>query len=130
MGVWVAAAQDAPLRLLGASSAATHGERDASRLLAHASLVVQQLTGLIAEPVLVDQGPDVIRTAKGAGLLVVGLPETWRTEGLGALRADLVKSAPVPMLLVRRGRRPGILGANEDVTRYRWSTIGHAVPGA
>jgi hypothetical protein len=129
MGVWIAAAHGAPLRLLGASSAATRGDRDASKLLAHASLVVQQLTELVAEPVLVDEGADVLRIAKGSGLLVVGLSEGWRTEGLGALRADLVRSAPAPTLLVRRGKR-GILGKNEDVTRFRWSTMGHAVPGA
>jgi Kef-type K+ transport system membrane component KefB len=124
MGVWIASARHAHLRLLGASATATHVARDASRLLANTSLVVQQLTGLVAEPALVDEGSDVIRMAEGAGLLVVGLSDAWQDEGLGALRTELVKSAPAPMLLVRRGRRPGVLAANEDATRYRWSTMG------
>ncbi len=130
MGVWIATARHSPLRLLGAAFSGEREERDASRLLANASLVVQQLTGLVAEPVLVNPGPDVIRMAEGAGLLVVGLSEDWRTAGLGPLRSGLVKSAPAPTLLVRRGRRSGVLGANEEATRFRWSTIGHVGPGA
>ena len=121
LAVWIATSQGAPLRLLGASST---GERDASRLLGSASLVVQQLTGVVAEPVLVTPGAELIENAKSAGLLVVGLSERWREEGLGPLRAELVKSAPAPTMLVRRGRRPGVLAGREDVTRFRWSTIG------
>jgi Kef-type K+ transport system membrane component KefB len=122
LGVWIASAYAAPLRLLGAASSITSGERDASRLLASASLVVQQLTGIVAEPTLVEPG-EVGTAAEGAGLLVVGLSERWREEGLGALRAELVKSAPAPILLVRRGERPGVLGARDDMTRLRWSVV-------
>ena len=120
LGAWIAAGRDAPLRLLGA--AYSHdGERDASRLLANASLVVQQLAGLAAEPVLVNPGTDVIRAARDAGLLVVGLSESWRDEGLGPLRSEIVKEAPSPTLLVRRGTRAGVLAGRENVTRFRWS---------
>jgi hypothetical protein len=121
LGAWVASGRDAPLRLLGAAFSLEQGGRDASKLLANASLVVQQLAGITAEPVLVNPGPDVIRAASGAGLLVVGLSDSWRDEGLGPVRSEIVKTAPAPTLLVRRGTRPGALAARDDVTRFRWS---------
>jgi Kef-type K+ transport system membrane component KefB len=126
LGVWIAKGQDAPLQLLGAQASLATGERDASRLLGNASLVVQQLTGLVVEPVLVTPGQEVLERARGAGLLVVGLSERWREEGLGVLRAELVNAPPAPTLLVRRGRRPGVLAGHDDVTRFRWSYV----PGA
>ncbi len=126
LGAWIASARRAPLKLLGAASTGEAGSRDASRLLANASLVVQQLAAVAAEPVLTNPGRDVLRTAEGAGLLVVGLSERWREEGLGPLRTELVKSAPAPTLLVRRGVRPGALASRDDVTRFRWSAAGQA----
>jgi Kef-type K+ transport system membrane component KefB len=123
LGSWIAAARGAPLKLLGAS--AENGEgRDASRLLANASLVVQQLAGIAAEPVLTRPGAEVIRASQGAGLLVVGLSEHWREEGLGPVRAEIVKAAPAPILLVRRGTRAGALAPRDDMTRFKWSRAG------
>jgi hypothetical protein len=124
LGAWIAAAYDAPLTLLGASFNLADGTRDASRLLANASLVVQQLTGIVAQPALANPGEDVIRKADGAGLLVVGLSERWRTEGLGPLRSELVKSPPAATLLVRRGARLGALAPRDDMTRFAWSSAG------
>jgi hypothetical protein len=124
LGAWIAHARKAPLRLMGASFDVEQGTRDASPLLANASLVVQQLTGIVAEPVLVNPGPEVIRKAKHAGLLVVGLSDRWRDEGLGELRSEIVKSATAPVLLVRRGARGGLLAGRDDVTRFRWSMAG------
>jgi Kef-type K+ transport system membrane component KefB len=122
LGAWIATAYDAPLTLLGAAFNLADGTRDASRLLASASLVVQQLTGIVAQPALANPGADVIRKAEGAGLLVVGLSERWRTEGLGPLRSELVKSPPAPTLLVRRGTRAGALAPRENMTRFAWSS--------
>jgi Kef-type K+ transport system membrane component KefB len=124
LGAWIATAYDAPLTLLGASFNLADGTRDASRLLASASLVVQQLTGIVAQPALANPGEDVIRKAEGAGLLVVGLSERWRTEGLGPLRSELVKSPPAATLLVRRGSRLGALASRDDMTRFAWSSAG------
>ena len=124
LAVWAASANKAPLRLLGAAGSGV-ADRDASKLLASASLAVQQLSGVLADPVLVPPG-EVLAEAKGAGLLVVGLSERWREEGLGALRAEIVKNAPVPTVLVRRGVRPGVLAPKADVTRLRWSMIAPA----
>jgi hypothetical protein len=122
LGAWIASVRGAPLRLLGA--AAHDGERDASRLLANASLVVQQLAGIPSEPVLAAPGRDVIDAAARAGLLVVGLSERWQEEGLGRLRSDLAKSVPAPILFVRRGERSGALAPKDNLTRFRWSSAG------
>jgi hypothetical protein len=124
LGAWIAAAYKAPLTLLGAAFNLEDGTRDASRLLASASLVVQQLSGIVAQPALANPGEDVIRKAEGAGLLVVGLSERWRTEGLGPLRSELVKTPPAPTLLVRRGVRAGALAPRENMTRFAWSSAG------
>jgi Kef-type K+ transport system membrane component KefB len=123
LAAWIAHVRSAPLRLLGAASSGDEGGRDASRLLANASMLVQQLTGVGTEPVLTTGGRDVIRRAAGAGLLVVGLSERWRSEGLGPLRSEMVKSAPAPTLLVRRGTRPGALAPRDEMTRFRWSSM-------
>jgi Kef-type K+ transport system membrane component KefB len=129
LGAWVASSREAPLRLLGAAGDDA-GRRDASRLLGNASLVLQQLAGVAAEPLLIEPGREgVLRAAEGAGLLVVGLSERWREEGLGTTRAEIARSAPVPTLFVRRGARPGALAPPDDVTRFAWSSIGPQPPG-
>ena len=51
----------------------------------------------------------------------MSLSERWRDEGLGPVRAEIVKTAPAPTLLVRRGTRAGVLAPRDDMTRFRWS---------
>jgi nucleotide-binding universal stress UspA family protein len=130
LGAWLASAHAAPLKLLGAESDLEEGRRDASRLLGNTSLVLQQLVGIPAEPVLVQPGREgVIRAAEGAGLLVLGLSERWREEGLGPVRSDIARTAPAPTVFVRRGSRPGALAPREDLTRFTWSSFGPSAQG-
>jgi hypothetical protein len=94
-------------------------------------LLVQRFAGIAAEPRVVAPGREgVIEAAAEASLLVVGLSEDWRDQGLGDTRAAILKAAPAPILLVRRGTRPGALAPEDDVTRFSWSTatIGKAAP--
>jgi hypothetical protein len=122
LGAWLASAHEAPLRLLGVAGQ-TEGGRDVSSLLANASLLLQQFAQLHAEPVVVEPGREAIdAAAQGAGLLVVGLSERWRQEGLGDLRRHIAHDAPAPILFVRRGLRPGALAPKDDVTRFTWSS--------
>ena len=93
-------------------------------MIGNASLVVQQLAGIPAEPVLVEPGAAVIDAARGAGLLVIGLSDRWRQEGLGPVRSEIAKTAPAPTFFVRRGERAGALAPKEDMTRFRWSSAG------
>ena len=124
LGAWIASARQAPLRLLGAGRGEGDGSRDASRLLASASLVVQQLAGIPAEPMLVQPGPELVESVGGAGLLVIGLSERWRQEGLGPVRSQIAKAAAAPTLFVRRGIRESALAPKGDLTRFRWSAAG------
>ncbi len=125
LGAWVARATDAPLRLIGAASEPREDGGDASRLLADASLIVQRSVGIVAEPLLASPGrKGVAALAEGAGLLVVGLSDRWRQEGLGRLRTSLVEAPPAPTLIVRRGPRPGGLAPPETRTRFGWSLTG------
>jgi len=125
LGAWIATVHGARLLLLGVEADPESGERDASRLLANASLVVQQLAGIAAEPLLVERGREgVLRAAEDAGLLAIGLSERWRSEGLGPARSAIARAAPAPVIFVRRGLRPGALAPADNMTRFTWSAGG------
>jgi Kef-type K+ transport system membrane component KefB/nucleotide-binding universal stress UspA family protein len=124
IGAWIASATGAPLSLLGAAGNTEERAR-VSRLLGDAGLLVQQYGGITAQPVVAEAGREgVIEAASGAGLLVVGLSDRWREEGLGPTRSEIARAAPAPVLFVRRGTRPGALAPREDVTRFSWSAAG------
>jgi DNA-binding SARP family transcriptional activator len=125
LGAWVARATGTRLRLIGAAADQREVGRDASRLLADASLIVQRTAGVVAEPLLASPGREgVVALAAGAGLLVVGMSERWRQEGLGRVRGELAEAPPAPTVFVRRGPRPGGLAPAETRTRFSWSLTG------
>ena len=126
IAAWIARALGTKLLLVGTSAERFRGRRDASRLLGRASLVVQAVVGIVAEPLLVRRGPDgILEAAEDAAMLVVGLSGRWRSEGLGKARLEVARAANVPTLLVRRGLRPGGLAPPESMTRFTW-TLGPA----
>src|SRR5439155_2902357 len=100
LGAWLARAHALPLRLLGVH--ANDGRRDASRMLASASLALQRFAGTVAEPVLVPPGVDGILAEPGSAI-VASLPGAE----LDKTRSALVAQARVPVLLVHAGLRPG-----------------------
>ena len=123
LGAWLATSWGVPLRLVGPSLE----RRDASRLLASASLAIQHAYGVAAEPLLVSPGTDELtRAAQKAALVIVGLPDRWQREGLGEARTALAERADTPALLVRRGLRPGGLAPRESLTRFTWSLAPHS----
>jgi DNA-binding SARP family transcriptional activator len=127
LAAWLARSVGTTLRLVGTQ--ADGGRRDASRLLARASMLVQQVVGIVTEPVLVAAGADgVLEAARDARLLVVGLSERWRTEGIGAARLGLAAAAPVPTLFVRRGLRPGGVAPSETLTHFTWTLASDRAP--
>jgi len=119
LAAWIARALEVPLRLLGRSG--DGADQDASRILASASLAVQRALGVAAEPVLVSGTEEILAAAETAGLLVVGLSTRWRQEGVGAVRRELVLGARPPVILARRGLRPGGLAPRESLSRFTWS---------
>ena len=122
LGAWVASARGVPLVLLGTSADEEAATDDASRLLAHVSLATQRGLGIDCTPMLVPRGDEgILEAAREASLLVMGLSDRWRQEGLGATRLAVAQKAPVPTLIVRRGLRPGGLAPRESLTRFTWS---------
>lgn len=66
----------------------------------------------------------VLEAAQGAGILIVGLADDWRQQGLGETRSEIARAAQAPVLFVRRGSRPGALAPRGDVTQFGWSSAG------
>jgi nucleotide-binding universal stress UspA family protein len=124
MAAVLAKGRDATLRLVGSAADLRSGTRDASRLLGTASLVVQRLTNVIAEPSLVEPGGGVLHALDGAGLVVFGVSDRWPAEGLGSLRTAIVEQAPSPVLVLRRGPRSTAPARREGQSRYAWSRAG------
>ena len=119
---WLAAALETNLRLLGTKADPAHGRRDASRLLARASLLLQQVVGIVTEPVLIPPGDHgVVQAAAGARLIVVGLSDRWRTEGLGPIRQSIAAAAEAPVLFVRHGPQSAGLAPPQTFTRFTWT---------
>lgn len=112
VGAWLASSVQAPLRLVGTAADPSRGRRDASRLLADASLAIQRVVGVAAEPLLVEPSPDALLAAVGpATILVTALPARTAPAGM-------------PVLLVHRGTRPGGLAPRDSWTRFSWSLEG------
>jgi DNA-binding SARP family transcriptional activator len=125
IAAWISRSLDTSLRLLGTTGDPSSGRRDASRLLARASLMVQQVVGVATAPLLVPPGgAAVVEASAEASLLVVGLSARWRQEGLGQARLGVARDAVPPTLLVRRGLRPGGIAPRESMTRFTWTLSG------
>ena len=100
LAAWLASALGTTLRLLGTEADPALGRRDASRLLARASLLVQQIVGIVTEPRLIEPGDAaVVEAAADARLLVIGLSDRWQEEGIGAVRAAVARLRRPPSSL-------------------------------
>jgi hypothetical protein len=116
----VAVAAGMGLVLLG--TRAEKGRRDASRLLADASLAVQQVAGVDVRSLLAEPTEDaLVAGVEGAGLVVAGVAPHYRRESIGRMRQALVARAAAPVLLVHAGLRPGGLAPRQSTTRFTWS---------
>jgi DNA-binding SARP family transcriptional activator len=121
LGAWLASNGGVPLRLVGVRADPARGRRDASRLLANASLAVQRLVDVSAEPLLVEPTPDALAGAvESATIVVVGLSARWRTEGVGTARGALLRTGR-PVVLVHAGLRPSGLAPRDARTHFTWS---------
>ena len=122
LAAWIVRASGSSLRLVGREADLASGERDASRLLASASLLIQRAVRVPTEPLLVAPGSEgILRAAEEAGLLVFGLSDRWRQEGLGKTRLAIAREAACPTLLVRKGLKPGGIAPSQTMTRFTWS---------
>lgn len=130
LAAWLAGGVGSRLRLVAVARQGGSPDSDPGRLLANTAVVLQQLTGVVAETRIVEPGPGVLSSADDAAVIVVGLSSRWREEGLGEFRTRLAEQAPPPVLFVRRGSRPGALAPREDLTRFTWSFAGAGGPSS
>jgi DNA-binding SARP family transcriptional activator len=122
LGAWLASALAEPLTLVGTEADPLQDRRDASRLLADASLAVQRVVGVETTPILAEATVEALVAAvETASVVVAGLSLRWRREGIGATRRALIREANSPVVLVHRGPRPGGLAPQESRTRFSWS---------
>jgi len=122
LGAWLASAKGDSLSLVGTKAESSSGRRDASRLLADASLAAQRVVGVETRPLLVEPTVDaLVASVEGAALVVTGVSGSWRREGIGAMRRALVRRARPPVMLVHRGPRPSGLAPRESRTRFTWT---------
>ena len=104
LGAWLGGGAVTLLGVRGRDGA----HRDASRLLASASLALQRGAGIRADTLLTGEGAGgVLEAAAGAATLVVGLSERWQSEGLGKARTQLVREALLPRRARAAWRPPG-----------------------
>jgi hypothetical protein len=121
LGSRIAAATGATLNLLG-TAGQSEDRAEVSRMLGDASLLVQQHRGVTAQPIVAEGGSEaVIEAAAGAGLVVMGLSDRWRDEGLGPMRSEIARAVSAPVLFVRRDTRAG--GRTDLITRFGRSAI-------
>lgn len=127
IGAWAATAASVRFVLVGGRETSDSDEADdASRLLANASLALQQTARIDAEVRLIESGhaPEFLRAFDSASLVVAGLPEHWRTEAaIGPLRLSFCQQSQTPVLFVRKGSRPGGLAPRDSMTTFGWSLI-------
>jgi DNA-binding SARP family transcriptional activator len=122
LGAWLASALAEPLTLVGTEADSLRDTRDASRLLADASLAVQRVVGVVTTPLLAEATEvALVGAVKTASVVVAGLSPRWRRGGIGATRRALIREAHSRVVLVHRGPRPGGLAPQESRTRFSWS---------
>ena len=121
LGAWLASSRGIPFRLVGVRADDRSGRRDASRLLADAAIAVQRAVGIDALPELVDRDPAaLVGVGQRATIVIAGLPESWRREGLGPTRRQLVRGGR-PTMLVHSGPRPSGLAPAGSRSRFTWT---------
>ena len=63
----------------------------------------------------------LLRAVEPAAIVVTGISDHWRRDGIGGSRRALVRQGRLPLLLVHRGLRPGGLAPRGSRTRFTWT---------
>jgi DNA-binding SARP family transcriptional activator len=122
LAAWLCSATGARLQLAGTKADLGGRRRDASRLLADASLAVQRVAHVDAEPLLAEPSDDaLVHASEQSSVVVIGISPRWRHEGIGSARRAILEAARAPTLIVHHGPRPGGLAPPESRTRFTWS---------
>lgn len=122
VAAWLCSATGARLKLAGTKTDPGGRRRDASRSLADASLAIQRVVHVDAEPLLIEPRDEALADAsQHSAMVVIGISPRWRQEGIGSVRRALLDAARAPTLIVHRGPRPSGLAPPESRTRFTWS---------
>ena len=65
----------------------------------------------------------MVAACAGGRLIITGLSSRGLGASLGSWRLALARAAIAPMLLVRRGVRPGLGAPRDAATRYTWTVL-------
>ena len=126
LAAWLAAALGTTLRLLGTEADPALGRRDASKLLARASLLVQQLVGIVTEPRLIEPGEAGVVEAAEDARCSWSASRNAGARRVGTVRAAVANAAPAPILFVRAGLNARGLAPSQTMTRFTWTQAGTA----
>jgi hypothetical protein len=108
-----------PLRSIASDRASSGTGGCTPALRARASLVAQQLGGIIAEPMLIAPGAGaVVAAATGGSHLITGVSPGFEERGLGETRREIARRAGASVTFVRRGARAGFLSPDRDITQF------------
>jgi len=114
-----AAVRSVPIELVGVDAGAAG---DASRILANAAIALQRTVGVDAAARLIPAGARALAAVATADAMVVcGLSDGYRRNGLGPARHALAEAALGDVVFVCAGLRPGTLAPADSGTRFTWS---------
>jgi hypothetical protein len=108
------------LLLVGLEDARGRG-RDASRLLAVASLAVQRVAGLRVETALASDDGEAVHRIVAEATVLVGVSDRWQSEGIGGERLRLANRPSGLTVIVRGGVATSSLTVRDSLTRHPWS---------
>jgi hypothetical protein len=120
LATWLGRGGRARVLLVGLQDAGRRG-RDASRLLAVASLAAQRVAGIHVDTTLAGDHGGALRKLVADATVLVGVSERWRQEGIGVERRGLAARRHGATLIVRGALTSGALSVRESLTRHPWS---------
>ena len=123
LGAWLARARGAALRLAGRRAASTGATPAGCSPTPRSRCSARSAS----PPSPSSSSPTRRRSStprRRPALVVVGLTDRWRREGLGRARTALATQTITPTMLVRRGVRPGGLAPRGSETRFTWTIAG------
>ena len=128
LAAWLAAALGTTLRLVGTEADPALGRRDASRLLARASLLVQQMVGIVTEPRLSSRETRPwSRQRRTHGCSSSASPTAGRRRASAPSEPRSRALRQAPTLFVRAASAVRHRSCRATMTRFTWT---HAASAA
>jgi hypothetical protein len=89
------------------------------------ALLAQRVAGIAVKLALGPPGAEsLVALSRETSVVLLGVPDGWREGGIGLTRAEVLRRAEPPTLLVRGGLRLVGLAPAEGLTRVTWTIFG------